>query len=71
MVSAALVVQRDVDEVESEQGPAESDKDQDRSEHDSDCNPKDTARKKVVRHLVYFVSSCYKGLDRGTLACKN
>ena len=48
VVSAALVVQQEVDEAESEQGPAESDKDQDRSEHDSDGNPKDMARKKVV-----------------------
>ena len=57
MVGAALVAQREVDEAESEQGPAESEKDQDNNEHDNESNPKDTARKKVVHHPVYFVSS--------------
>ena len=33
---------------QSEQGPVEPEKDQDSSEHDSESNPKDTARKKVV-----------------------
>ena len=71
VVGAAFVAQREVDEAESEQGPADPDKDQDRNEHDSEGNPKDTPRKKVVQRLVYFISSYYKEVDRGTLACKN
>ena len=61
MVSAALVAQREVDEAESEQRPAEWEKDQDSSEHDSEGNPKDAARKKVVQCLVYFASSLLQG----------
>ena len=48
VVNAALVAQWEVEEAESEQDPAESDKDQDREEHGSRGNPKDAARKKVV-----------------------
>ena len=40
---------------------AESEKDQDRSEHDNKGNPKDATRKKVVQCLVYFVSSLLQG----------
>src|SRR3990170_3277067 len=61
VVSAALVAQREVDEAESEQILAESGKDQDSSEHDSESNPKDAARKKVVQRPVYFVSSLLQG----------
>ena len=50
-----------MDEEESEQGQAEPEKDQDSNEHDSESNPKDTKRKKVVRRLVYFVSSLLQG----------
>ena len=57
VVSAALVAQREVDEAESEQGPAEPEKDRDRNEHDCESSPEDTARKKVVQRPVYFVSS--------------
>jgi hypothetical protein len=71
VVSAALVAQREVDEAESEQRPAESEKDQDSNEHGNESNPKDAARKKVVQRPVYFVSSLLQGLDRGTLACKS
>ena len=71
MVSAALGAQREVHEAESEQGPAESEKDQDSNEHGDERNPKDATRKKVVQHSVYFVSALSQGLDRGTLACKN
>ena len=46
-----------MDEAKNEQGPAESEKDQDNSEHGNKNNPEDTARKKVVQRLVYFVSS--------------
>ena len=46
-----------MDEAESGQVTAESEKDQDNSEHGNESNPKDAARKKVVQHLVYFVSS--------------
>ena len=48
VVSVALVAQREVEETESEQGPAEANKDQDRSEYSNESNPKDTSRKKVV-----------------------
>ena len=61
VVSVALVAQREVDEAESEQGPIEPDKDQDKNEHDSESNPKDTTRKKVVQHPVYFLSSLLHG----------
>ena len=57
VVSAALVAQREVDEAESEQRPAESEKDQDINEHDNESDPKDVARKKVMQRPVYFVSS--------------
>ena len=50
-----------MDEAESEQGPAELDKDQNSSEHNKDDNPKDAGRKKVVHRPVYFVSSFLKG----------
>ena len=60
MVSASLVAQ-EVDEVESEQGLAESDKDHGRSEHGSESNPKDTTRKKVLQCPVYFVSFLLHG----------
>ena len=60
-----------MDESESEQRPAEPDKDQDSSEHENEGNPKDVARRKVVQCLVYFISSVLQGLDRGTLACKS
>ena len=46
-----------MDEAQSEQGPAEPERDQGSSEHDSENNPKDTTRKKVVQCPVYFVSS--------------
>ena len=61
MVSAALVAQREVNEAESEQGPAEPEKDQDSNKHSSESNPKDTAWKKVVQRPVYFVSSLLQG----------
>jgi hypothetical protein len=61
VVSAALVAQREVDEAENEQRPAESEKDQDSNEHGNESNPKDAARKKVVQHPVYFVSSLLQG----------
>ena len=48
VISAALVVQQEVDEVESEQKTRESDKGQDSNEHGNENNPKDAARKKVV-----------------------
>ena len=48
MVSAALVVQREVGEAESGQTTTESEEDQNSSKHDNECNPKDAARKKVV-----------------------
>ena len=50
-----------MDEAESEKSPAESNKDQDRSEPDNEGNPKDVARKKVVQLPVYFVSSLLQG----------
>ena len=56
-----MVAQREVNEEESEQRPAEPDKDQNSSKHDNDDNPKDAARKKVVQRLVYFVSSLLLG----------
>ena len=61
VVSAALVAHREVDEAESEQRPAKSEKDQDNNEHDNKSNPKDAARKKVVQRPVYFVSSLLQG----------
>ena len=48
MVSAALMAQQELEETESEQGPAGPDEDQDREEHDSRGNPKDTTRNKMV-----------------------
>jgi ribonuclease HI len=57
VVSATLVAQRE----EEESGPARPDTDQDKEEHDSGSNPKDTARKKVVQRPVYFVSSLLQG----------
>ena len=50
-----------MDESESEQRPAESEKDRDINEHGNQSNPKDAARKKVVQRLVYFVSSLLQG----------
>ena len=50
-----------MEEVESEQSPVEPDKDQDRREHDSEGDPKDTTRKKVVQRPVYFISSLLQG----------
>ena len=61
LVSVALVAQREVDEAESEQRLAESEKDQDISEHDNESNPKDVAWKKVVQRPVYFVISLLQG----------
>ena len=61
VVSAALVAQWEVDEAESEQGPAEPERDEGSNEHGSESNPKDTTRKKVVQHPVYFVSSLLQG----------
>ena len=61
VVSTALVVQREVNEAESEQGPAESEKGQDSNEHSNESNPKDVARKKLVQRLVYFVNSLLQG----------
>ena len=61
MVNASLVAQREVDEAESGQITAESEKDQNSSEHDNESNPKDAARKKVVQHALYFVSSLLQG----------
>ena len=61
MVSAALLVQREVDEAECEQRPAESEKDQDNNEHDNENNSEDATRKKVVQRPVYFVSSLLQG----------
>ena len=71
VVSAALVVQREVEEAESEQGPAEPNKDQDRNKHDSESDPRDAAKKKVVQRQCTSSVSCCKELDRGTLVCKN
>ena len=48
VVSATLVAQREVDEAENEQRPAELEKDQDNNEHDNESNPKDATRRKVV-----------------------
>ena len=61
MVSADLVAQREVDEAESGQITAESEKDQNSNEHSNESNPKDAARKKVVQRPVYFVSSLLQG----------
>ena len=58
MVSAALVAHREVEEAESEQGPTDPDKDQDRREHDSEGDPKDTEKEvsgvapSVLRQLL-------------------
>ena len=71
VVSAALVAQREVEETESEQSPIGLDEDQDREEHGSRGNPKDTARKKVGQHPVYFISSLLQGANRGTVVCKS
>ena len=49
VVSAALVAQREVDEAESEQKTAESEKDHDSHEHGNENDPKDAGRKKVVQ----------------------
>ena len=46
-----------MDEAENGQVMTESEKDQNSSEHGNESNAKDTARKKVVQRLVYFVSS--------------
>ena len=48
VVSAALVAQREVDEAESGQITAESEKDQSSSENGNENNPRDAARKTVV-----------------------
>ena len=56
-----MVAQQKVDEGESEQRPAESEKDQENNEHDNESNPKDAARKKVVQHPVYVVTSLLQG----------
>ena len=61
VVIAALVAQREVDEAESGQIAAESEEDQNSSEHSNECNLKDAARKKVVQRPVYFVSSLLQG----------
>ena len=61
VVSAALVAHREVDEAESEQRPAESEKDHNSDEHVNESNPKDAARKKVVQRPVYFASSLLQG----------
>src|SRR4051812_34611646 len=61
VVSAALVARREVDDAESEQGPAEPAKDQDSNEHGSESNPKDTARKRVVQRPMYFINSLLQG----------
>ena len=61
VVSAALVAQREVDEAESEQRSAESEKEQVSNEHGNKNNPKDVARMKVVQRPVYFVSSLLQG----------
>ena len=61
VVSAGLVAQREVDEVEKELSPTDPKKDQDSNEHDSENIPKDTARKKVVQRPMYFVSSLLQG----------
>ena len=50
-----------MEEEESEQGLAKPDKDRDRRKHDSEGDPKDTTRKKVVQRLVYVVSSLLLG----------
>ena len=50
-----------MDEAESEQRPAESEKDRDNGKHDNESNTKDAARKKVVERPVYFVSSLLQG----------
>ena len=46
-----------MDEAESEQRPVELENDQDSNEHDNESNPKEAARKKVVRRPMYFVRS--------------
>ena len=56
-----MVAQREVDDTETEQRTAESQKDQDINEHGNKSNPKDAARKKVVQRPVYFVSSLLLG----------
>ena len=61
MVSAALVAQQEVDEAESGQITAESDKDQNSNEHDNKSNAKDAARKKVVQRPVHFIISLLQG----------
>ena len=61
MVSASLVAQQEVNEKESEQRPAELDKHQNSSKHGNNDKPEDAARKKVVQHPVYFVSSLLQG----------
>ena len=50
-----------MDEAESGQIIIESEQDQDSNGHDSESNPKDVARKKVVQRPVYFVSSLLQG----------
>ena len=67
VVSATLVVQREVDEAaataivpsreESEHVPARSDAVQDKEEKGSVGNSKITTRKKVVQRLVYFITT--------------
>ena len=54
-----MVALREVNEEESEQRPAEPDKDQNSSGHNNEGNPKDVARKKVVQLPVYFVGSLW------------
>ena len=66
VVSAALVAQQEVEETENEQSPVGPDEDQDTEEHGSRCNPKDTARKKVVQRPVSSVPY-YRGIDRGKI----
>ena len=61
VVSVALVAQQEVDEAESEPGPAEREKDRGSNEHNSESNPKDTTRKKVMQRPLYFVSSLLEG----------
>ena len=50
-----------MDEARSGQTTTESEEDQNSSKHGNKCNPKDAARKKVVQHPVYVVSSLLQG----------
>ena len=50
-----------MNEAESGQITAESEKDQNSDEHGNENNPRDVARKKVVQRPVYFISSLLQG----------